>query len=75
MINISGELISIDILARLRGGAEHETTVDFVTSKGLDAVTKSNTWTSLLPTTIIEPSSRSEGFKPLVLPNLLSFKS
>lgn len=69
MINASGELMSTDILARLRGGNGHETT-DFSVCALSDSVTKSNICTCLLPTIIIEPSSKSKGFKSLVLPSL-----
>lgn len=69
MINASGRIIFADSLGRLRGGKIHET-VDLETSRVSDSVTKSNTCTCLLPTIIIEPSSKSEVFNSLVLPNL-----
>jgi len=75
MINASVGLISTDILGRLRGGKRHETTVGLATSTVLHTVTKSNICTCLLPTTIIDPSSKSEDFNSPVLPNLRPSKS
>lgn len=69
MINASREISSISILGRLRGGKGHETIVDFGVVVS-NSRTKSNTCTCLLPTTIIEPSSKSDGFISLQLPNL-----
>lgn len=69
MINTSWELISADIFGRLRRGKVHDWIVNFGIFTVLDSLTKSNTWTCLLPTTIIDPSSKSVGFKSLVLPN------
>lgn len=60
---------SNNILGRLRGGKGHETIVGFAVVVS-NSSTKSNTWTCLLPTTIIEPSSKSDGLISLLLPNL-----
>lgn len=70
MISASGELSSTNIFGRLRGGPGHEITVGFSIFAVSNSLTKSNTWTCLLPTTIIEPSSKSKDFKSLVVPNL-----
>lgn len=67
--------MSTDILGRLRGGNGHETADKFLVCAISDSVTKSNIWTCLLPTTIIEPSSKSWGFKSLVLPSLCPSES
>jgi len=70
MISASGELTSTNIFGRLRGGPAHEVTVGLSIAAVSNSVTKSNTWTCLLPTTIIEPSSKFKDFKSLVVPNL-----
>jgi len=71
MISASGEQTSAaNIFDRLRGGPTCEVTVDFSITAVSNSVTKSNTWTCLLPTTIIEPSSKLNDFKSLVVPNL-----
>jgi len=70
MISAPGELTSTNIFGRLRGGPVHEVTVGFSITAVSNSVTKSNTWTCLLPTTIIEPSSKSKDFMSLVVPNL-----